>query len=171
MEVTRNCWEMVDDLKMPAKSVTGRTLNLVSHLDLHKKSWHYWHFSRRFSRPLFCKWFEKATKLPLSVIHTSCSRDYLQPLVKIEYSPLISQQDWRHSCLENVLVAVSGYLGEYWRGKRSCHMLLGWNHLCAPDRRSTWDQIHPPSSPCPLAYVENNILWQEINANTESIGL
>lgn len=155
MEVMQN-----DFAKLPVKSERGRPPNRLSRLILDKKLTLLTLFWNVLTSSFYCEWFEKATELPLSVIHTSCSRDFLQPLVKMEYPPWTHQQDWRYSCLENVLAAAAGYLGECWKGKRSCHMLPGWHRLCAPDRRSTWDQILPPSSPCPLAYVENNIMCE-----------
>lgn len=87
--------------------------------------------------------FQKPAELRLSVVRTSCERqeDDLQPLIKTER--------WADAVLE-----ASGYPGECWKGTRGCHMMLGWDHLCAPDHRSTWDQSHPPFSPFPLAYVD-----------------
>lgn len=155
----QHCWERVGDFAtLPVKSESGRPPNLFSHLVLYKKLTLLTLFRNVLTSSFYRDWFEKATELLLSVIHTPCSRDYLQPLVKIEYPPRTHQQDWRYFHLENVLVAAAGYLGECWKGKGSCHKLPVWHHLCAPDHRSTWDQIRPPSSPCPLAYMQNNIL-------------
>lgn len=150
MEAMHNCWGRVDGFaSLPVKSESGRPPNLLSHLVLYKKLILLTLFRNVLTSSFYCDWFQKATELLLSVIHTPCSRDYLRPLVKIENPPRTHQQDWRYSLLENVLAVAAGYLGECWKGKGSCHKLPVWHHLCVPDRRSTWDQIRPPSSPCP----------------------
>lgn len=169
-----NCWERVDDFAtLPVKSESGRPPNLLSHLVLYKKLTLLTLFRNVLTSSFYCDWFEKATELLLSVIHTPCSRDYLQALVKIEYPPRTQYPGLE--ILSSGECSSGGRLPRWvLEGKGELPHVAGMtSSLC------TGPPFHMRSNPPTLFSLPVSLhgkqlsvrAWQEINANTNSKGL
>lgn len=171
MEVTQNCWEMVDDLKTPAKSVTGRTRNLVSHLVLHKKPTLLTLFRKILTSSFLQMVWEGDEAASL------CHSHILQQRL---FAAISKNRIFSTDTPAGLEILLSGECSSgsvrlpRWvlEGKEELPHVAGMkSSLC------TGPPFHMRSNPptlfsLPVSLCGNQYsVWQEINANTKSIGL